>query len=214
MSKAILVSGEPVYCEADVRSWHEHGLTFPALSKRTETRAVVLHWTGGEGGGLDGGQQENRVIRERRLSVHFCIEQDGTVYQYVDAGMRCAHASGANDWSVGIEVANRANGKPNEEWPREKYFEVVHGKRFACSRFYPAQVAAAQALCSALCRAYGLPLDVPKDEAGALIAATLAPASLAEYRGVLGHYHIKETKRDPGTELLRAIKPQGRDVIA
>jgi len=42
----------------------------------------------------------------RNLSVHFMVDLDGTIYQTLDVKERARHASGVNDRSVGIEIAN------------------------------------------------------------------------------------------------------------
>lgn len=184
----------------EVKLWHETGLGFPALAKRSETRAVVLHWTGGEGGGPD----VHRTLGARRLSVHFLIDQKGVVWQYCDADMLCAHAKGANPWSVGIEIANRATVfRPgqnlNEKWPRKDYTEHVHGKPAACKRFYWVQVQSAIKLTKALCEHYGLPYRAPTRN------TYETEKYLAQWRGVLGHFHINEKKRDPGIWLLNRM---------
>jgi len=42
----------------------------------------------------------------RDLSVHFMVDLDGTIYQTLDVKERARHASGVNDRSIGIEIAN------------------------------------------------------------------------------------------------------------
>jgi len=42
----------------------------------------------------------------RNLSVHFMVDLDGTIYQTLDVKERARHASGVNDRSVGVEIAN------------------------------------------------------------------------------------------------------------
>jgi N-acetyl-anhydromuramyl-L-alanine amidase AmpD len=188
----ILVSGRAI----PVKSFVHRS---PSLSfnrgLRTETRAVALHWTGGEGGG----EQVYRVLRERGLSVQFFIDQEGHIWQYADASVRCAHIGTANGYTIGIEIANRANGKPHPKWPREAYEERVHGKSFQCSAFYPAQVAAATELTQTLCRAYGLPYETPASD------TELSAAELKTVRGVLAHFHVTRRKVDCGTRLLREM---------
>jgi N-acetylmuramoyl-L-alanine amidase len=44
-------------------------------------------------------------------------------------------------------------------------------------------------------------LDYPRDEHGALITTTLGDEQLADFQGVLGHYHIQSNKIDPGPAL-------------
>ncbi len=46
------------------------------------------------------------TLQERKLSVHFLLDVDGTIYQTLDLRERAAHATIANDRSIGIEMAN------------------------------------------------------------------------------------------------------------
>ena len=43
---------------------------------------------------------------ERKLSVHFMLDVDGTIYQTLDLKERAWHATVANDHSIGIEIAH------------------------------------------------------------------------------------------------------------
>ena len=192
---AILIDGLPIAMKSTVKTWHQTSLDFPALGKRSETNAVGLHWTGGEGGGA----QVHRVLKLRGLSVHFLVDQEGVIWQYADAGVRCSHIGSANSTTVGIEISNRANGKDHVRYPRERYQERVHGHKFFCSSFYPAQVAATKELTEMLCKAYGLPFVTPA------VDTCLDPRSLKLFRGVLGHFHVTRRKVDPGIRLLREL---------
>ena len=49
-----------------------------------------------------------RVLNKRGISVHFCIDNDGTIYQLTDMNNACWHA-GSKKWnhnSVGVEISN------------------------------------------------------------------------------------------------------------
>jgi N-acetyl-anhydromuramyl-L-alanine amidase AmpD len=200
VTRAIIVRGEPVFCAADVRVWSETGLRFPARGKRTETRAVVWHWTGGEGGG----EQVHRVLTSRGLSVHFLVDQAGVVWQYADADAYCSHAKGANGWSCGVEISNRANGRAEHpRWPRQVTSERIHDRQMRVTRFLPAQVTAALALADALSRAYDLPRSVPTHPGGDLVTGELGGLERHAFSGHMGHYHLTTEKNDPGTVLMR-----------
>ncbi|MFN3168038.1 MAG: N-acetylmuramoyl-L-alanine amidase [Phycisphaeraceae bacterium] len=55
------------------------------------------------------------VLHDHRcLSVHFMIDVDGTVYQTLDLKERAWHAGGANDRSIGVEIANIGAYPPPE----------------------------------------------------------------------------------------------------
>ena len=47
-----------------------------------------------------------KVLQERGLSVHFMLDEDGTIYQTLDLKERARHATIANDRSIGVEIAN------------------------------------------------------------------------------------------------------------
>lgn len=52
------------------------------------------------------------VLRDRGLSVHFLLDVDGTIYQTLDLKERAFHATIANDFGVGIEIAHPGH------WPQ------------------------------------------------------------------------------------------------
>ena len=189
---SIIVSGKAVKIGTPVRVWHETKLGFPAIGARTETRAVGLHWTGGVGGAA----QVYRTLNERRLSVQFCVDVDGVIWQFADASARAAHIGSANGWCVGIEICNPASPKAIG---REMYTEHVQGSKFECSYFYPAQVTATRVLVTKLCEAYGLPYEAPEE------THALTAGQLATVRGVVGHFHVTTRKVDPGVRLLREL---------
>lgn len=206
MARAIIAGGEPVYVDADVRIWTDTGLGFGPRPLRSETRAVVLHWTGGEGGG----PEVHRTLAARGLSVHFTIDQAGVVWQHLDANALSAGCKGANAWCVNVEVSNRSRPHvANAKWPRESYVDSIHGRDRQTTRFLPAQVDAALDLVSALCRRFDLPVDVPRGLDGKLVSTALPAGDLAVFRGVLGHLHVTTAKDDPGTEILRAVALRG-----
>jgi N-acetylmuramoyl-L-alanine amidase len=47
-----------------------------------------------------------RVLLERKLSVHFLLDVDGTLYQTMDLSERAWHATKSNGRSIGVEIAN------------------------------------------------------------------------------------------------------------
>lgn len=199
MSDQILAGGRPITVPGCVvKTWYETKLGLPGHGRRTETRAVGWHWTGGE----NAGGVLRDVIGDRHLSVQFSIDQAGVIFQYADADDRCSHMNEANGWCVGMEIVNRADGRPTVgpgRWPREVYDETVHGHTFKCTAFYPAQVIAVKTLTQALCAHYGLPFARPYPGN----TSVLTHDQLAAFRGVIGHYEVNPSKTDPGTRLFR-----------
>jgi len=76
------------------------GWDLPLLQQTIDQ--VVLHY---DAAGTS--RQCFKVLHDLRdLSVHFMVDLDGTIYQTLDVKERARHASGANDRSIGIEIAN------------------------------------------------------------------------------------------------------------
>ena len=59
---------------------------------------------------------------QRRLSIHFMIDIDGTIYQTLDVKERAWHATTSNTRSVGVEMANIGAYKPNTPSPLSKWY--------------------------------------------------------------------------------------------
>ncbi|MBK7643551.1 MAG: N-acetylmuramoyl-L-alanine amidase [Planctomycetes bacterium] len=62
-----------------------------------------------------------RVLLERKLSVHFMLDVDGTLYQALDLAERAWHATKSNTRSIGVEIANLGayppgQGRILDEW--------------------------------------------------------------------------------------------------
>lgn len=208
---AIYVRGELHDVDAPVTTYRERqDLSFPKLRQRAETRAVVWHHTGGENGAVG----VHATLLARELSVHFLIDSLGSIHQYCDTEARCSHAGAANGYSIGVEIANRANRVTFARGIRRTLVrEEIHGVDATCTTFVPAQLASALALADTLSAAYGLPMAVPMF--GAHVHAGVVNASeLASFRGHLGHFHVSDRKRDPGLVLMEAIAARpfrGRD---
>lgn len=200
---AIIANGKRVPCAVKVETWQTHGLTFPSQVKRKRTDLIVVHWTAGEGDG----ERVHKTLRDRGLSVHFVIESDGTVVQYMDTSVLGAHAADMNARSVGIEIVNRATDEADKMPKRPLVREKIRGRDTVYTAFLPAQVRSCLALVMALCEAYGLPIEVPRVAPGGdVLPRELTWAELEAFRGVVGHFHwSKKGKRDPGLMVLRAV---------
>jgi hypothetical protein len=145
------------------------------------------------------------VLKKRKLSVHFLIDNDGTIYQLMDCNHIGFHAGNrkVNNSSVGVEISNayypkyqniyRSRGfGPRPTWKGVK----VHGNTLEpFLGFYDVQRSAFKALVKALHQAYGIPLETPtRDEK---IIKTQVPAvTLGSYKGVVNHYHVTTRKID------------------
>ncbi|HTA72384.1 MAG TPA: peptidoglycan recognition family protein [Bryobacteraceae bacterium] len=118
------------------------------LAQRTE---VILHITDGDSE-VGAFNQFQASTGKGASSAHFCIEQDGTVYQYVDLNDSAWHASQVNGHSVGIEhvaMTQRA---------ADYYNSLDNGNRVEMPAT-AAQVKASAELVSWLCKLLNIPPD-------------------------------------------------------
>ena len=137
---------------------------------------------------------------ERGLSVHFLIDNDGTIYQTLDLVDCGFQAAGVNEISIGVELANRGDAHrfPGEYGGRrEKVTCRVQGHQFLAYAYTPAQVESMIALGRAVSRI------LPGIAQASPIGGDLEPVwgALSDPRdfvGYLGHYHVTPQKWDPG----------------
>lgn len=156
------------------------------------------------------------VIKKRQLSVHFCIDNDGTIYQLMDCNNIAWHAGNrkVNNNSIGVEISNAYYPKYQDIYikkglgPRPFWKNVkVHNKTLQpFLGFYSVQVEAFKALAKALNKAYDIPLVVPMD--GEDLLTTIDPqVQQGLFKGVVNHYHITSRKIDcAGFEIDKVLK--------
>jgi len=78
----------------------------------------------------------------------------------------------------------------------------VQGREMRQYDYTPEQYGALVKLTATLCKTFPkLKCDYPRDSDGQLITKKLPDDVLADYGGVLGHYHIQTNKTDPGPAL-------------
>jgi N-acetylmuramoyl-L-alanine amidase len=135
---------------------------------------------------------------QRGLSVHFMVDNDGTIYQTLDL-VHCAfHAGGVNEVSVGVEMQNKGDAaRYPKAYPdgRNKVTCRIHGQQFLAYDFTDPQYEAMIKLCRAITRILDIPLTSPHKD-GQPVWTTIP--DVRSYRGFIGHYHIIEEKWDPG----------------
>jgi N-acetyl-anhydromuramyl-L-alanine amidase AmpD len=65
-----------------------------------------------------------RVLQdERKLSVHFLLDLDGTIYQTLDLREQAWHARAANPRSIGVEIAHVGAFPPGERGALARWYE-------------------------------------------------------------------------------------------
>jgi hypothetical protein len=204
----------PVRVPFEVIGYDESNLEFTGRM-RVSTRQIVAHWTGAENApSAMYFNMLNRTVNGKRtpLSIHFCVDQQGQIYQMADTETRCVHAGRANEASIGIEFIGRGNAtlNPAKGIRRERVVETIHGQRVKYDELLPAQIESGVKLIEALCGLYALPLRVPETLEGRVRADTLSDEQFGLFKGVIGHLHVEDGKVDCGLALLRAVQTRGR----
>ena len=146
-----------------------------------------------------------RVLNNRGLSVHFLIDNDGTIYQLCDINHMCFHAgSKVNPTSIGVEISNAYYLK-YQSWYVKNGFgerplvenEVIHDSKMdPFTDFYPVQIDALKALWKSINENIGIPLETPLDSKGETLKSTHAKCARGTFKGFVSHYHITRKKID------------------
>ena len=146
-----------------------------------------------------------RVLNNRGLSVHFLLDNDGTIYQLCDINHMAYHAgSKVNATSIGIEITNAYYPK-HQSWYIKKGFgerpiidnATVHGKSMKpFMGFYPVQIEALKALWSAINKGVGIPLNTCLNSDGETSDTVDRKAASGTFKGFISHYHITKKKID------------------
>ena len=149
------------------------------------------------------------VLKERGLSVHFCLDNDGTIYQLVDCEDIAFHAGTVNSTSIGIEISNafypkfQAWYEKNGFGPRPVLTNTkVHGGMIDSHLdFYDVQKKALSVLVKTVCNWYGIPLQTPSS------ITEVPEVASGVYRGVVSHYHVTAGKIDcAGLEIKKLLE--------
>jgi len=180
-------------------------------SKRRKPKLFTVHWDGC----LDT-KSCAEILENRGLSVHFCIDNDGTIYQLLDTQHVAWHAKGVNSRSVGVEISNACNLKYKSHYDPPRPIvkgAVIHKKKLKpFMGFYPVQIAALKALTKALHQAYDIPLECPLDD-GKLVNTVSYDVIRNKFSGVIGHYHVSHNKTDPaGLDIPKMLQEIKEDI--
>tara|TARA_Y100000310_G_scaffold325016_1_gene387821 strand:+ start:2082 stop:2867 length:786 start_codon:yes stop_codon:yes gene_type:complete len=214
-SKYIICNNERIKIEWDKVVTHKdlNGLVLPdGCYKKVNVARVpsmfVVHWDV-----CLSSQSCFKVLKNRGLSVHFCIDNDGTIYQLMDCNDIGYHAGNwkVNTQSVGVEISNayylryqstyKLKGLAARPVLRDSY---VHGRTLDPHLgFYPIQITAFKKLAEALHIAYNIPLESP-------VTTTVSKDVVGgRYKGVVNHYHITKKKTDcAGSDWNKVLKEE------
>lgn len=160
-----------------------------------------------------------KVINKRGISIHFGIDNDGTIYQLLDT-QHAAWQAGGRKWnhdSIGVEIANAYYPK-YQSWYKKNGFGPrpvnvkgsvkCHGNSLGEHLgFYDVQIEALKALWVAIHKGIGIPLDCPTDGSGNLIEGVDKVCAASKFKGFINHYNLTSRKIDcAGLDVKKLIK--------
>jgi hypothetical protein len=163
------------------------------------------------------------VLDRRGISVHFLIDNDGTIYQTLDMQHAAWHAGSAraNRPSVGVEISNAYYPKYQEWYNKNGHGERpivddawVHGKKLdPFLGFYPIQLEAAKALWKAIHGATEIPYETPINQFGRTSTKYEQDVAYGNFSGFVSHYHISKGKIDcAGLDIQKMLTETEHDI--
>ena len=150
-----------------------------------------------------------KVLNKRGISVHFLIDNDGTIYQILDTQHKAWHAGitsgiGGNPKGIGVEIANAYYTKYQDWYVSNGFGErpiqdngYVHGRTLdKFLDFYPVQIEALKALWKACSIGIGIPLEYPKNSSGHVETSVHRDCVRGTFHGICNHYNFTKGKMD------------------
>ncbi len=152
----------------------------------------------------------NVLHKERGLSCHFILDDDGTLYQTLDIKEKAWHGGDCNTVSVGVEIDSKAHAgrfpnaydeyhqKSNNVGPRNKRVDYVQNMKLVGYEYTEAQYETLIKLGIALSKIFpviGSNLKFPTDSDGNIIKKKIPNAKA--HLGLICHYNQSENKNDP-----------------
>jgi len=183
----------------------DHSLVLPRSVRKALPNAIVLHYDV-----TFNARATKRVLLKRGYSTHFCIDHDGTIFQFADPKThKTYHAGSINKRSIGIDINNPADIKyqvrdanlrkaasplGTARVCREIEKQKVHGHTIERLSYFPCQIKALNALLDVLCEHFEIPKEYPTQDGTPVYGVY---KGWKTFEGVLGHYHIERKKTDP-----------------
>jgi len=147
-----------------------------------------------------------RVLDRRGVSVHFLIDNDGTIYQTMDLQHAAWHAGSerTNRPSIGVEISNAYYPKYQNWYIKNGFGERptvedawVHGNKLEpFTGFYPVQIEALKKLWKACSIATGIPMDTPVNQFNKTSTKYEQKVAYGNFKGFVSHYHVSKKKID------------------
>jgi len=149
----ILVDGKCVEIDWDVKIDLMSDNCYRTWRRKRKPKMIVTHWDA-----TTSAEKCRRVLQARNISTHFCIDNDGMIYQYVDTNNVAWHARGSNNNSIGIDFSNAYYLKYSNYYEKKGFNKrpVCHGsivhnvKLKPHLGYYPVQIEAYKKLINIL----------------------------------------------------------------
>ena len=207
----LLINGEYVPIDWDVKIDLIKPGAFKKVNSKRKPTMIVTHWDV-----CTSAAKCKRVLEARNISTHFCIDNDGVIYQLLDTNDIGWHAGirRVNNASIGVDLSNAYYTKYNRIYEKNGFGprpilkdSRVHGVKLKPHLgYYGIQIEAYKRLIDTLCKYYDIPLEVPVTEDGErLLTGVDYDASKAKFKGVVCHYHLTRKKIDCAGLKLKEI---------
>lgn len=200
-NKAVKIDWDKVVTFHEELKWAIPSENYNTWGRHRMPNMFMVHWDV-----CLSSERCHKILKKRGLSVHFMIDNDGTIIQTMDTQDVAWHAGNrnVNEKSIGVEISNayytkfQGTYEMNGFGPRPICEDVeVHGRRLEpFLGFYPVQLEALKALIKSLNKAHNIPFDVPLDQQGNLATTTNRRVVQGKFRGVVNHLHRDKKKID------------------
>ena len=203
----ILVNGKSIPIDWDVKIDLIRPGAYKKVSSTRKPNMIVTHWDA-----CTSAASCKRVLEARNISTHFCIDNDGIIYQFLDTNDIGWHAGKVNSKSVGIDFSNAYYTKYNAVYKKRGLPEKpiltdswVHGVKLKPHLGYPrVQIEAYKKLVATIAKVYNIPLITPTINNG-LMKGVHDGAAQGKFNGVVCHYHLTRRKIDCAGLKLKEI---------
>ena len=205
----IVANGTKVDIDWDVKVDLMPSNCYRTWRSERRPKMIVTHWDA-----TTSAERCKRVLQARKISTHFCIDNDGVIYQYVDTNNAAWHAGGVNNYSIGVDFSNAYYLKYNDYYYKKGFNErpicgnsKVHGVRLKPHLgYYPVQIEAYKKLLKVLCEHYDIPIQTPMINDTTAATGVVKEAVRKKYEGIICHYHVSRNKIDcAGLDLVKIV---------
>tara|TARA_R100000008_G_scaffold86055_1_gene77709 strand:- start:8416 stop:9276 length:861 start_codon:yes stop_codon:yes gene_type:complete len=206
----ILINGKRRPIDWDVKIDLIKPGAYKKVRNERKPSMVVTHWDV-----CTSAEKCKRVLEARDISTHFCIDNDGVIYQFLDTNDIGWHAGNrtVNNKSIGVDFSNAYYLKYNPIYEKRGFSprpvlknSIVHGVKLRPHLgYYKVQIEAYKKLLSVICPHYDISFSVPEDGDGNLLTAVHKDSAKGRFNGVVCHYHLTRNKIDTAGLKLKEI---------